>query len=434
MLAGALLSTTSCKDDEKPPPPPEEKPLTAQAEKGLTIAPFQLDTTGLSNADKEKIGTGSYLVNAVGGCGDCHSTPQPSGPPKYLGGGVSYGIGANGEVVYARNLTPDADTGMKLTEDQFVEALRTGRDFKSDTQNEQLIVMPWQSFRWMSDDDLKSIYAYLTKVPAIKNPVPADIKGAAAKAGPVPFPSTFTDGAVSRPLPEDNGTLNEDRGLAIQPLADPAGLTSLSDDDKALYARGSYLVNSAGDCNGCHTNPARDRATAKITTANYLTGGQRFVVPPGLNAAQHYTRTMTANLLGATYGAISKLSYDQFKAIMATGMVTHGSVTRNLGFPMSNTAAGLKNAVEDDLKGIFTYLKTQAPISGAADKHTQDPAHYCTADAACNTAAGETCNTATSECIGASCTGDADCGACQTCTSNHCAAPAPNSACMLGGI
>lgn len=431
MLAGALLSTAACKDDTTPPPPPEEKPLSAQAEKGLTLAPFELDTTGLSNAEKERIGTGSYYVNSIAGCNDCHRTAQQSGPPKYLSGGISYAIGPDA-VVYARNLTSDPDVGLRMTEDQFVEAMRTGKDFKSESGTEQLIVMPWQTLRWMTDEDLKSIYAYLQKVPAIHNVVPADIKGAAAQARPVPFPTTYTDGDVSRPLPESDGTLNEDRGLAIQPRTEPSGLASLSDADKALYARGSYLVNSLGDCSGCHTFPSRDRITAKITTAKYLTGGQDWVAPPGVNAALRYTRALSANLLGASNGAIARMTFDQFKTIITTSKVTHGTLNRNLAFPMSGVAAALKNATDDDLQAIFTYIKTQPPISGAADKHIPEPARYCTANTDC--ASGETCNTATSECVGGSCTADTDCGACQTCSSNVCAAPAAGSTCVTGGI
>ncbi|MFL5344571.1 MAG: cytochrome C [Hyalangium sp.] len=418
MLAGALLSTTACKDEEKPP---EEKPLSAQAEKGLSIVPFQLDTTGLTNADKERIGTGSYLLNGLAICQNCHQTPQQNGPPKYLSGGVSFPIGPSGEVVYARNLTSDPDTGLRLTEAQFIEAIRTGKDFKSDTQNEQLIVMPWQTFRWMTDEDIKSIYAYLQKVPAIKNPVPADIKGAAAAAQPVPFPNAYADGAVVRPLPADSGTLNEDRGLALQTLVDPPGLTSLSADDKALYARGSYIVNAVSDCNGCHTNPSRDPRNAKIPTDRFLTGGFVFTLPPGLNAAQHYTRSMSANLLGATHGVIPKLTFDQFKTIIDTGKVTNGSVTRDIAFPMSDAVAVLKNATDDDLKAIFSYIKNQTPISGAGDKLTQQPARFCAADTDCNS--GESCNVPTNECVGATCSADPDCGACQTCSAGHCAAP-----------
>jgi hypothetical protein len=432
MLAGALLSTTACKDDETP----EEQKLSAQAEKGLSITPFTLDTTGLTVAEKERIGIGSYYLNGLVLCQDCHQTPKPSGPPGYMSGGLSFAIGPSGEVVYSRNLTPDPDTGLKLTEAEFIEAMRTGKDYKSDNATEQLIVMPWQTFRWMTEEDLKSIYAYLKKIPAVRNPVPNDIKGAAAAARPVPFPSTYADGETSRPLPAESasGTLNQDRGLALQTLADPPALTSLSAGDKTLYARGSYLVNAVADCNGCHTNPARDNFTAKIPTDKFLTGGQDWVVPPGLNAAQGYTRSMTANLLGASNGAIAKLTYEQFKAIIDTGSVTHGTVTRKIAFPMSNTVEGLRNAAGDDLKAIFTYLKNQVPRSGAGDKKTQEPARFCATNANCNAAAGETCNTATNECVGATCTVDADCGSCQTCSSSKCAAPAASSACIAGGI
>jgi len=432
ILAGSLLGTAACKDDEKPP---EEKPLSAQAEKGLTIAPFELDVNGLTNAEKERIGLGSYYVNVIV-CQDCHQTPSPSGPPKYLSGGLPFQISAAGDIVYGRNLTPDPDTGMKLTEAEFVEAMRTGKDFKSDNASEQLIVMPWQTFRWMSEEDLKSIYAYLKKVPAVRNPVPDDLKGAAAAARPVPFPSSYNDGEISRALPaeSDSDTLNQERGLALQTLADPPGLASLSTSDRALYARGSYLVNALGDCSGCHTNPQRDPMNQKIPTDRFLTGGQNFVVPPGLNALQKYTRSMTSNLLGANNGAIPKLTYEQFKAIITTGMVTRGSTTRKLAHPMSGIAEGLKSATEDDLKAIFTYLKNQVPRTGAADKLTQEPARYCTADTDCNMAGGETCSTASNECVGASCTAAADCGSCQTCSTDKCAAPAANSACLTSGI
>jgi hypothetical protein len=263
---------------------------------------------------------------------------------------MAFQISAAGDKVYARNLTPDTKTGMKLTEAEFVEAMRTGKDYKAEGTPEQLIVMPWALFRWMTEEDLKSIYAYLRKVPAVDNPVPDDIKGAAAAAQPVPFPGSYTDGEVSRPLPaeKDSGVLNMERGLALQTLADPTALATLSNIEKAQYARGSYLVNAVGDCNGCHTNPQRDFAPGpnnlKIPVSQWLSGGQTWFVPPGLDALTKTTRTMTGNLLGVSNGAIPKLTYEQFRTIILEGKVTHGSVTRPLAFPMSGIAEGLKKA------------------------------------------------------------------------------------------
>jgi hypothetical protein len=431
-LAGSTLSVTACDDDTEPPP---EVELSDRAKKGLEIAPFELNVDGLTGEQREQVGIGSYLVNTAGDCIGCHATPQPNGPPLYLGGGLAFSIGPSGEIVYARNLTPDADTGMKLTEAEFVEALRTGKDHAS--EGEQLIVMPWTALRWASTYDLKAMYAYLKRIPAVRNPVPDDIKGAAAAARPVPFPSSFTDGEVSRTLPAEDSqdALYAQRGLAVQPLADPPGLASLSEADKASYGRGSYLVNAVADCNGCHTNPSRNFAPgptyAKINSAQFLTGGQVFVVPPGFNALSGYTRSMTANLLGDVHGRLPD-TYEQFRQVITTGQVSRGGTTRKLAFPMDGAAASYAKLVDDDLKAIYTYLNTQTTLKGAADKQPQPPARYCTSAANCG--AGESCNVATKECVGGACTQASDCGACQTCTSNVCVAPEASSTCLRNGI
>ena len=85
-------------------------------------------------------------MNAVADCIGCHSGSGPQGQPLFLAGNVDFPIGgfdAGGTPcaigtagcidshVFTRNLTPDATTGLKLSEAQFVEALRTGRDRKA---------------------------------------------------------------------------------------------------------------------------------------------------------------------------------------------------------------------------------------------------------------------------------------------------------------
>ncbi len=405
-------------------------PLSTRAQKGLAISPFAIDTAGMSDAEKESIGLGSYLVNAVGDCNGCHQNPQPMGPPRYLGGGTAFPIDAAGSVVYARNLTKHG-TGMFLDEAQFITSMRTGKDFKA---GGQLIVMPWANFRWMSTADLKAIYAYLRKAPEVANPVPNDIKGAAAAGMPIPFPTKFSDGTMERDIPAEDASdpLWSKRGLAVQPVADPAASGALAAGDKDLYGRGSYLAMSLAHCVECHTNPPRsfvpDATFLDINTGSYMTGGAVFPVPPGLDAMTKSTRTMSANLLGATHGF--DFTEANWKAALVEGKHHTG---RPLGFPMPATTT-YKNMVDGDLKALFTYFKTQDKISGTADKIIQNPARYCAADADCDMAAAETCNTATKECIGRTCTTAADCGACQTCAATKCAAPGAGSACLFGGL
>src|SRR5512140_929145 len=54
-----------------------------RVQQGLAIAPV---TPNMAGKDANQIGLGSYLVNAVGGCNDCHTAPAyASGGNPYLG-------------------------------------------------------------------------------------------------------------------------------------------------------------------------------------------------------------------------------------------------------------------------------------------------------------------------------------------------------------
>jgi hypothetical protein len=84
----------------------------------------------------------------------------------------------DGASAYAANLTPDRNTGLGIwTEEMFVSAIRTGRHMG--TSREILPPMPWPAFRNATDDDLKSIYAYLRTLTPVTNHVP-DVQPPAA--------------------------------------------------------------------------------------------------------------------------------------------------------------------------------------------------------------------------------------------------------------
>lgn len=138
-------------------------------QRGLAIAPVHLD---LSETQPALVGLGSYLVNAVAGCNDCHTCPSydPTDNPyvtgqgtvnadNYLAGGVVFGAH-----VVSRNLTPDErgrPAGMNLQ--QFVGAMRYGVNHHD--PEKVLRVMPWPVFRNMTDSDLRAIYEYLRSIP-----------------------------------------------------------------------------------------------------------------------------------------------------------------------------------------------------------------------------------------------------------------------------
>jgi len=95
----------------------------------------------------------------------------PEGPWNSLASATNTAFAGPWGVSYASNLTPDKDTGMGAwTERIFVETMRTGKH-RGDARP-ILPPMPWPNVARLTDDDLGSMYRYLTSIPAIKNRVP----------------------------------------------------------------------------------------------------------------------------------------------------------------------------------------------------------------------------------------------------------------------
>ena len=152
-----------------------------------------------SAQQKERIARGEYLVT-VGGCADCHTPlkmgangPEPDmsrwlsghpqqlkmppapkleqGPWVWMGAGTNTAFAGPWGVSYAMNLTPDELTGIGIwTEEMFIKTLRTGKHWGEGRPIQP--PMPWQNFSRMTDEDLKSVYAYLRSIPPVRNLVP----------------------------------------------------------------------------------------------------------------------------------------------------------------------------------------------------------------------------------------------------------------------
>jgi hypothetical protein len=418
--------------------------LSQRAQAGLAASPFPVATTGRTTAQLEQIGIGSYTVNVVSSCPDCHNNPAAAPGGGFLAGGNQFGP------VKARNLTSDPSHGLRMTEAQFLEVLQTGKDQKLSPDGGapvSLIVMPWEDFRWMSATDMKAIYAYLQTVPADTNDVTPTVSG----GPPIPVQTTFTDGAATTPptLPAEatDAPLFVARGRAVQALAEPAGVATLSAADQAAYGRGAYLVAQA-ICGECHTNPERlSRTSTALNTAQWLTGGRVFPTPAPLAPVLHTTRSMSANLLGKNSGFIFNSQVNEGVFTTTISQHVHGDMpgTPQLAFPMPT---GFKKLVAEDIHALWTYLSNQIPVTGANDKSTQDAAVYCAATDAsasgvCPT--GSTCDLTTNTCVPGSCSSAADCSVCQTCTagvadaSGTCAEPAATAdgganVCVANGI
>src|SRR5262245_26725776 len=85
----------------------------SRVQRVFQIAPVPLHTQGRNRA---QIGLGSYLVNAVSECNDCHSCPTFApghnpfdgvgdgalNPENHLAGGVNFGPGDDGEDIISK--------------------------------------------------------------------------------------------------------------------------------------------------------------------------------------------------------------------------------------------------------------------------------------------------------------------------------------------
>ncbi|MBI5711284.1 MAG: c-type cytochrome [Candidatus Eisenbacteria bacterium] len=127
---------------------------------------------GKPAADRRaRIEHGEYLATTMG-CNDCHTPGTLYGAPDFSRRLSGSELGWQGPwgVSYARNLTPDPETGIgKWSEQDIVNALRTG--LRPDGTM-LLPPMPWQNSTRMTEQDIHALAAYLKSIPAVRHRVP----------------------------------------------------------------------------------------------------------------------------------------------------------------------------------------------------------------------------------------------------------------------
>jgi hypothetical protein len=169
----AIVTADHDRDDHGRPGEIFDRDDDPRVKIGFKYAHDQGIKLDLRRKDKDVVGLGSYLVNAVGGCNDCHTAPpytlDPSvglGAPKqinnacYLAGGQVFGPFVSRDITPFENGKPAG-----LTFQQFKHVIRTGED--PDHPGQVLQVMPWPVYQTMTDSDLFAIYEYLDSIPAI---------------------------------------------------------------------------------------------------------------------------------------------------------------------------------------------------------------------------------------------------------------------------
>jgi hypothetical protein len=163
------------------------------------------DTAVIANTSyggyESQVKYGEHLV-LIAGCNDCHTPKKmtPTGPEADLSlllsghpekmpppdvdrkeveskgmavtNDLTAWVGPWG-ISYAANITSDSTGIGTWSEAQFILCLREGK-WKGIAGNRELLPpMPWQtSFKFMSDDELKAIFAYLKSTKPVKNVEP----------------------------------------------------------------------------------------------------------------------------------------------------------------------------------------------------------------------------------------------------------------------
>lgn len=165
LLGSAMTLPAGDQDDQRHDGQSDD----SRVRQGFAISPVHLSLRG---KNRELVGLGSYLVNAAGGCNDCHTHPSylPGGDPfageepiinvdQYLAGGREFGP------ITSANITPDEHgRPAGLTWEEFEHAIRTGHD--PDDPDHILQVMPWPVYSNLTHRDLRAIYEFLRAIPS----------------------------------------------------------------------------------------------------------------------------------------------------------------------------------------------------------------------------------------------------------------------------
>lgn len=271
-------------------------------------------------ATPERLARGEYIFTVLSDCDGCHSERDFS----RFGGPVKPGRrGVGGPVplddlpgkVFARNITPDPETGLgRWTDGEIVRAIRDG---VSRDGSALFSLMPYANYRYMADEDVYSLVAYLRSLPPVRNEVPRSQIG---------FPVS----------------------LLMKGDPRPAGLVPAVDRTDRL-AYGQYLVTMAS-CEECHTPLDKGRLVA----GKNFGGGHRFGIPGG--PVVH-----SANISSDKATGIGTWDYQRFRDRLAA----YRNYEPEPAGPDQFTLMPWLNygkLSDEDVAAIWEYIRTRPPV------------------------------------------------------------------------
>lgn len=249
---------------------------------------------------------GEYLVNNLEHCGTCHT-------PRNLTQGLDkdkYLSGAPLGKWYAPNITPDNDSGIgRWSEDDIVNYLRTGMLDKRAYAGGPMAEAIAHSTRYLTDEDLSAMAAYLKIVPIIKTDdylIPVD-------TSQLPNP-------VSRSITYN---LIEQKDYLAQAKSTTNAGSNTNNSPKSLY------LAACASCHGVDGYAQPDARYASIVGLSSI----RRVKPDALINVIAYGAKGALNTAPKMPGFSKELSHAQIASITNYVRINFG------GLPSSNVSA-----------------------------------------------------------------------------------------------
>lgn len=297
-----------------------------------TAAPLNI----VVDKSPERVERGKYIFTRLSYCDDCHSEQdfsrlaRPVVLPTRGYGKLMADKDMPGEI-YAANITPDMETGIgSWTDGEKIRAIREGVDKNGRTL---FPIMPYAYYRYMSDEDVQALVAYLDTMPAVKHKLP-------------PTKVNFPDSMWMKGTP--------------RPVEGPIKMPDRN--DKLLY--GEYVA-TISHCEVCHTPHPKLKEDVSLRFA----GGRSFITPAGT--------VYSANITPDKETGIGDWDVERFKMRLKTytqyEIPPGPPVIGPDRFTMMPYEA-YAHMSDYDMEAIFAYLMTRPAIKHHVDPHPGVPA------------------------------------------------------------
>jgi hypothetical protein len=171
---------------------------------------------------------------------------------------------------------------------------------------------------------------------------------------------TFAFSVKGTAASDDDNESKIQQGFKIAPVP-----LNLRGKNRALVGMGSYLVNAAGDCNGCHSGPSGEYAqggnpfmgqTEVVNQAAYLSGGNPALFGPIL-----IPRNLTPDKTGLPEGGAS---FEEFLHILRTGIDPDHAHPQFGPYLQVMPWPTFGKMTDHDIRAIYEYLSAIPCLEG----------------------------------------------------------------------